>query len=85
MKKLVLASIVVATSLVSLSAFAQTDAKKSKSQPVESWEFPDDKLLSVKGGNDGMVIGPGHITVRTIITRPRTHFVPELLKTIESL
>jgi hypothetical protein len=39
----------------------------------------------VKDATEGMSIGHGHLPVRTILARPRTHFVPELLKTIEGL
>jgi len=85
MKKLVLASIVAAVSLVSFSALAQTDAKKVKATSIETYDFPDDKLLNVKGETGGMTIGGDHRVVRVILARPRLHFVPELLKTIENL
>lgn len=84
MKKLVFAAVLASSSLVSFAALAQSDQKKS-AQPIESWEFPDDKLLNVKGATEGMSVVGGHIPVRTILARPRTHFVPELLKTIEGL
>ncbi len=82
MKMLALTSVLIATTLVSFSALAET---KAKSTTVETYDFPDDKLLSVKGATDGMTVGGNRIPVRTILARPRTHFVPELLKTIEGL
>ncbi len=67
-------------------AFAQgTPAKSAKDAKAEEWIFPDDKLLDVKDGANGMSVVGGHIPIRTLITRPRTHFVPEMLKTIENL
>lgn len=81
MKKLVLASLVAATSLVSASALAES----KKAATIETYDFPDDQLLNVKGATDGMIIDGAHRPVRIILARPRTHFVPELLKTIEGL
>ncbi|MBI2395120.1 MAG: hypothetical protein HYV09_36455 [Deltaproteobacteria bacterium] len=84
--RLVLAPLVVVGSLVSLEglAAAQTGAKRAE-QPIETWVFPDDKLLDVKPlGGEGKVMAGPHV-VRIILTRPRTQFVPEMLKSIESL
>lgn len=67
------------------AAAAQDKGPTSKTDKMESWIFPDDKLLTVPNGSGDMIIRPPSKTVRTILTRPRTQFVPELLKTIESL
>ncbi|MGZ3417945.1 MAG: hypothetical protein ACXWUG_01095 [Polyangiales bacterium] len=62
------------------SAAAQTSKDK-----IESIEFPDDKLLNTPIFPDSAKIGGNHVPVRTLLVRPRTHFVPEMLKTIENL
>ena len=66
-------------------ASAQDQAPTSKADKMDSWVFPDDKLLSTPGGSSEMKIRVGTPVVRTILTRPRTQFIPELLKTIEGL
>lgn len=77
--------------LVSASAFAQ-DAKTTAaaggggdSKDGYGYEFSDDPLSA--GG-----FGPGDATirvrpgpVRTTLIRPRTSFVPEMLKSVENL
>jgi hypothetical protein len=80
----VIAAAVGMLSMTSVAA-AQDKAPTNKSDKMESWEFPDDKLLSVTGGNSEMKIMAGPRIVRTILTKPRTQFIPELLKTIEGL
>ena len=63
----------------------QAPTAGTTSDKMQSWTFPDDKLLDVKGGAGGMTVMTGPKVVRTILTRPRTQFIPELLKTIEGL
>lgn len=65
------------------SAAAQTT--KSSSKEPEVIVFPDDKLLDPGTFPSGMLIGGDHRPVRTLLVRPRTHFVAELIKTIENL
>ena len=67
------------------SAAAQDQPTSTKKGEVESWVFPDDSLLTVKPVSSDMLIGSRKGIVRTILTRPRTQFIPELLKTIEGL
>lgn len=80
-------SLTIATfvALASFSALASAQSGQKKDEKLETYVFPDDKLLSPLGGNSEMIIKGPPITVRTLLTRPRTHFVPELLKSIESL
>jgi len=71
-------------SMTSVAA-AQEKAPTDKSDKMDSWVFPDDKLLSTPNGTSEMKIAVHAGVVRTILTRPRTQFIPELLKTIEGL
>jgi len=47
--------------------------------------FDDDKLLTSNLGPDQAKITTRGGPVRTILVRPRTSFVPEMLKSIENL
>lgn len=62
------------------SALAQT-----KEKTPEVLVFPDDQLLTTPLFPDNAKIGGVRHTVRVLLVRPRLHFVPELLKTIENL
>ena len=79
----------IALMLVGSTAFAQvkaTDGEKGKDgKGGYGYEFSDDPLAA--GG-----FGPGDATikvrpgpVRTTLIRPRTSFVPEMLKSVENL
>ncbi|MEO8800483.1 MAG: hypothetical protein ABI551_21500 [Polyangiaceae bacterium] len=92
-KKIVAGLFAAGLMLVSASAFAQ-DAKAAAaagggaggdSKDGYGYEFSDDPLSA--GG-----FGPGDATirvrpgpVRTTLIRPRTSFVPEMLKSVENL
>ena len=74
----------VSVAALSGSAFAQ--AKKAKAGgDVEEMTFDDDKLLTSNLGPDQAKITTRGGPVRTILVRPRTSFVPEMLKSIENL
>lgn len=87
MKKLVLSVLLGAcTLLVASSVFAQdkgvatTDTKEGY-----GYNFTDDPLSAGGfGPNDATIrVRPG--PVRTTLIRPRTSFVPEMLKSVENL
>jgi hypothetical protein len=65
------------------SAFAQT--KRSDTNDGYGYEFSDDPLSAGGfGPNDATIrVRPG--PVRTMLIRPRTSFVPEMLKSVENL
>lgn len=71
----------VLVSVVASSAFAQ-DKKKDEGY---GYEFSDDPLSAGGfGPNDATIrVRPG--PVRTTLIRPRTSFVPEMLKSVENL
>ena len=69
-------------------AFAQakaTDAGAGKKDAGYGYEFSDDPLNAGGfGPNDATIrVRPGPI--RTTLIRPRTSFVPEMLKSVENL
>jgi hypothetical protein len=86
MRRSLVAIIVGTVGLLALegSAFAQKKAKAAGGD-VEEMTFEDDKLLTSNLGPDQAKITTRGGPVRTILVRPRTSFVPEMLKTIESL
>ena len=100
MKKRVLFGLVAAATLVltSVSAFAQAPApgpgasgaagaklKEGAKDEGYGYEFSDDPLAAGGfGPNDATIrVRPG--PVRTTLIRPRTSFVPEMLKSVENL
>ena len=94
-KKLGTGLLVAAVLLVSSSAFAQNagggaaagggGTKGSDSNGGYGYEFSDDPLSAGGfGPNDATIrVRPG--PVRTTLIRPRTSFVPEMLKSVENL
>ena len=69
-------------------ASAQTDKPKTTGDDgkLDIMTFVDaDKLVTSGSSASGMTITPGHHPVRILLVRPRLHFVPELIKTIENL
>jgi hypothetical protein len=86
-----LARIFAATLLVSsiaavaLEPTAQAQTSKSPKSDDYGYNFPDDPLAAGGfGPSDARIIvrsGP----IRSTLIRPRTNFVPELLKSVENL
>ncbi len=85
-------SIILATALavsvvsISTSASAQDkEVKSSDSKEGYGYEFTDDPLAAGGfGPNDATIrVRPG--PVRATLIRPRTTFVPEMLKSVENL
>lgn len=72
-------------SLVALEGIASAADKKKGGGDVEEMTFEDDKLLTSNLGPDQAKITTRGGPVRTILVRPRTSFVPEMLKSIENL
>ncbi len=85
-KKLVIAiAIGFAGTFATSTAFAQAAKDLEKSNDGYGYEFSDDPLAA--GG-----FGPGDATIkvrpraaRTTLIRPRTSFVPEMLKSVENI
>jgi hypothetical protein len=74
----------MAVVLMSSFAFAQAGKDKKKDDGY-GYEFTDDPLNAGGfGPNDATIrVRPG--PVRTTLIRPRTTFVPEMLKSVENL
>ena len=93
MKKLIVGFLAAAFVLSTASAFAQQPgggaaaAKPTGGGKEEGYgyEFADDPLAAGGfGPNDATIrVRPG--PVRTTLIRPRTSFVPEMLKSVENL
>ncbi|MGK3994675.1 hypothetical protein [Sorangium sp. So ce1024] len=77
----------VLVSMVASSAFAQEaqGGGGGKKEEGYGYEFSDDPLNAGGfGPNDATIrVRPG--PVRTTLIRPRTSFVPEMLKSVENL
>ncbi len=93
-KRVVMGVVAAALLLTSVSAFAQAPgAGGAGAKPTAAggkdegygYEFSDDPLAAGGfGPNDATIrVRPG--PVRTTLIRPRTSFVPEMLKSVENL
>ncbi|MCL2726042.1 MAG: hypothetical protein FWD69_16575 [Polyangiaceae bacterium] len=91
-KRVVFGFVVAAFLLTSASAFAQAAGGGGVKTTVGAnkeegygYEFSDDPLAAGGfGPNDATIrVRPG--PVRTTLIRPRTSFVPEMLKSVENL
>jgi hypothetical protein len=83
-KKLVLAFVAGLFALaVSSSAFAQS--KDQKTSDGYGYTFEDDPLNAGGFGPNDATIRVRPRAARTTLIRPRTSFVPEMLKSVENL
>ena len=78
-------SVVLVSSVASAQKKDKADAKEAKADGGYGYEFGDDPLSAGGfGPNDATIkVRPG--AVRSTLIRPRTSFVPEMLKSIEKL
>ena len=89
MKRVLFGLVAASFVLVSASAFAQQGGVKAtgggEKDEGYGYEFSDDPLAAGGfGPNDATIrVRPG--PVRTTLIRPRTSFVPEMLKSVENL
>jgi hypothetical protein len=80
--------VIGAVGLLALEGVASAQAKKKgggSGSDIEEMTFDDDKMLTSNLGPDQAKITTRGGPVRTILVRPRTSFVPEMLKSIENL
>jgi hypothetical protein len=77
-----LAGIAIGAALVTMSglSFAQEDKKEGY-----GYEFDDDPLSAGGFGPNDATIRVRPRAARTTLIRPRTSFVPEMLKSVENL
>ena len=76
---------VLAFAALSWASIASAQTKRSDTNDGYGYEFNDDPLSAGGfGPNDATIrVRPG--PVRTMLIRPRTSFVPEMLKSVENL
>ena len=79
------AALVGGLAVLLVSSFALAQGKDKKKDDGYGYEFSDDPLNAGGfGPNDATIrVRPG--PVRTTLIRPRTTFVPEMLKSVENL
>ncbi len=73
----------LATFLATPSVFAQ--AKSSDTDSGYGYEFSDDPLNAGGFGPNDATIRVRPTAARTTLIRPRTSFVPEMLKSVENI
>lgn len=83
-KGILVASIVAAASLTTLAASAQ-GIQESKTDDGYGYSFEDDPLNAGGFGPNDATIRVRARAARTTLIRPRTSFVPEMLKSVENL
>jgi hypothetical protein len=78
--------------LVTSAAFAQGDGVKETPGGAEAgggegygYEFDDDPLSAGGFGPSDATIKVRPKAARTTLIRPRTHFIPEMLKSVENI
>jgi hypothetical protein len=94
MKKLSIVAVIASSFLLLASpaladetapAKASAAAKENKTEKGYGYAFEDDPLNSGVSGTTGFVLKVRPKGARTALLRPRASFVPELLKSVESL
>jgi len=81
------ASLAIAALLAAPSVFAQgkAKAKEGKSDDGYGYTFDDDPLNAGGFGPNDATIRVRPRAARTTLIRPRTSFVPEMLKSVENI
>lgn len=91
LKKLVGSVAGVSVMLLASSAWAQDapvakeNAAGDKSGEGYGYEFSDDPLAAGGFGPNDATIKVRPKAARTTLIRPRTHFIPEMLKSVENI
>ena len=85
MKFVVAATVACSAMMIAGSAFAQDKPKASDNKEGYGYEFSDDPLSAGGFGPNDATIRVRTGPVRTTLIRPRTSFVPEMLKSVENL
>lgn len=82
--RILFGSLTIALVLIAGAASAQ-EIKESKSDDGYGYEFDDDPLNAGGFGPNDATIRVRATAARTTLIRPRTSFVPEMLKSVENL
>ncbi len=83
-RPLVAACAAIATFTVTSIASAQVESQRSVDGDT-FYDFKDDDLLGAGLGPMGSVLKVRKGAARVQLLRPRTHFVPEMLKSVEHI
>lgn len=70
---------------VAAPSYAQDGAQAETTKDGYGYKFLDDPMQGLGGSPNGAVIKTRPGPIRQTLIRPRTNFVPELLKTVENL
>jgi hypothetical protein len=82
----ILLAAAIATIVVPSSALAEeAEVAKDKDGKGYGYKFEDDKLLGDNFGANAAQITVLRLGKRDRLLRPRLHFVPEMLKSVENL
>jgi uncharacterized membrane protein len=84
-KWMVASAVAVALSLTAGAASAQKEIAESKTDDGYGYSFDDDPLNAGGFGPNDATIRVRARAARTTLIRPRTSFVPEMLKSVENL
>ena len=85
-KRVLATGLVIAISLVTAVASAQQkETQESKTEDGYGYSFDDDPLNAGGFGPNDATIRVRARAARTTLIRPRTSFVPEMLKSVENL
>lgn len=83
-KRVLAGGVAVALSLLTMVASAQ-DIQEQKTDDGYGYSFDDDPLNAGGFGPNDATIRVRARAARTTLIRPRTSFVPEMLKSVENL
>ena len=84
--RIVSVAVGLAAFMASGAAFAQAkDAAGEKGGDGYGYEFDDDPLAAGGFGPSDATIKVRPKAARTTLIRPRTHFIPEMLKSVENI
>jgi hypothetical protein len=78
-------SLVLLSPLTALAEEPVAEASAASKTENYSYEFEDDGLLGESASALGTVMKVRQGATRTMLLRPRWHFIPELLKSAESI
>jgi hypothetical protein len=85
-KRILAGSVVLALSFMAVAASAQEkEVAESKTDDGYGYSFDDDPLNAGGFGPNDATIRVRARAARTTLIRPRTSFVPEMLKSVENL
>ncbi len=76
-------SVAMAGSGLARGAAVHNEIEHTEGDDGYGYKFDDDLLAADGVGTDAVMIRVRQGAVRRMLIRPRTHFVPELLKSIE--